>query len=245
MPSLVLGQHRRRSWRRRGGRARACACRPRAGPGLRSPPCPRSRSARPRPTARSTRRGSAGAPSSWSISTSSVEPPPMSKISAGPSPGSSSLWQPSTASRASSCGAMMSSAMPVSSRTRSAKSRPLTARRQASVATERDSETLRRRSLSAQTPSAATARSIASSDELAGLRQAFAQPDDAREGVDDGEAAVGRAGDQQAAIVGAEVDRAIGVAMRAPASAAALVPTARPARRNPAAGPAHWRHPAP
>ena len=47
-------------------------------------------------------------------------------------------------------------------RTRSANSAPLVARRHASVATERDSETLRRRNLSAQTDSAPTARSIAS-----------------------------------------------------------------------------------
>jgi hypothetical protein len=58
----------------------------------------------------------------------------------------------------------MSSTMPVSSRTRVAKSRPLVARRHASVATDRDSETLRRLSLSAQIDSAATARSIASLD---------------------------------------------------------------------------------
>jgi hypothetical protein len=41
---------------------------------------------------------------------------------------------------------MISSAIPVSSRTRSMNLRPLAARRQASVATERDSETFRRRS---------------------------------------------------------------------------------------------------
>ncbi len=100
---------------------------------------------------------------SASTSTNSVEPPPMSKMRAGPSPGSSRRWQPSMASRASSSGEMMSSAMPVSCFTRSTKWRPLTARRHASVATERASETRRRRSLSAQTPSAATARSIAAS----------------------------------------------------------------------------------
>ena len=231
MPSRVFGQHRREVGE---GAARALA-HPlvglRAGPALRALPCPRFRSARPRPTARSTRRGSAACPRSWSISTSSVEPPPMSKISAGPSPGSSNLWQPSTASRASSAGSMMSRTMPVSSRTRSANCGRCSARRQASVATERDSETLRRRSLSAQTASAPTARSIASSDSSPLLRQALAQPDDARESIDDGEAAVVRAGDQQPAIVGAEVDRAIGVAMRVPPRARVLVPTARPAQR--------------
>jgi hypothetical protein len=52
-------------------------------------------------------------------------------------------------------------AMPVSRRTRSTNWRPLTARRQASVATERARVTRRRQSFSAQTASAATARSIA------------------------------------------------------------------------------------
>ena len=40
----------------------------------------------------------------------------------------------------------------------------------------------------------------------------LAEPDDARESVDDGEPALARAGDQQAAIVGAKVERAIGAA---------------------------------
>ena len=47
---------------------------------------------------------------------------------------------------------------------------------------------------------------------LAGGRHSLAEADDAREGVDDGEALVGRARDQEAAIVGAEIDRAISVA---------------------------------
>jgi hypothetical protein len=96
-----------------------------------------------------------------STSTSSVEPPPMSKTSAGPGPGSSRIWQPSTARRASSRAEMMSRRMPVSARTRSIKAGPLLARRQASVATERARWTLRRFSLSAQTRSAFSARSIA------------------------------------------------------------------------------------
>jgi hypothetical protein len=56
---------------------------------------------------------------------------------------------------------MMSSRIPVSRRTRSMNSSPLLARRQASVATERARWTLRRLSLSEQTLSAPTARSIA------------------------------------------------------------------------------------
>ena len=77
--------------------------------------------------------------------------------------------------------------------------------------------------MSAQIDSAPTARSIASSDKRAAARQALAQPDDAREGVDDGEAAVGRARDQQPAIVGAEVDRAISVTVRLPPRRGALI----------------------
>src|SRR5690242_7740789 len=43
------------------------------------------------------------------------------------------------------------------------------------------------------------------------MRQSLTQPHDARKGVDDGEATIDRLGDQQAAIVGAEIDGAIGV----------------------------------
>ena len=42
-------------------------------------------------------------------------------------------------------------------------------------------------------------------------RQALAEADDPREGVDDDESVLGRPRDQQAAIVGAEIERAIGV----------------------------------
>src|SRR6478735_1742367 len=52
--------------------------------------------------------------------------------------------------------------------------------------------------------------------QLAGLGQALSQADDAGECVDDGERAVARSGDQKPAIIGTEVDRAIGVAMRSP-----------------------------
>ena len=50
--------------------------------------------------------------------------------------------------------------------------------------------------------------------DLAAGRHALAEPDDAREGVDDGEAVLAGPGDQQPAIVGAEIDRAIAVARR-------------------------------
>jgi hypothetical protein len=50
--------------------------------------------------------------------------------------------------------------------------------------------------------------------DLAAGAQAFPEPDDPREGVDDGEALVGRPGDEKAAIVGAEVEGAIAGAVR-------------------------------
>ena len=174
-------------------------------------------------------------PSSWSTSTSSVEPPPMSKISAGPSPGSSSLWQPSTASRASSCGSMMSRTMPVSWRTRSTNSAPLSARRQASVATERDQRDVAAAKLFGADRQRADRPVHRLLRQRARLRQAFAKPDDARESVDDGEAAVDRPGDQQAAIIGAEIDRAIGVRGHGNRRSGGL-PDGRLRARDPAAG---------
>ena len=136
----------------------------------------------------------------------------MSKITAGPIPSSSRIWQPSTASRASSCAEMMSSRMPVSRRTRSMNSAPLLARRQASVATERARWTLRRLSLSAQILSAPTARSIASSLS----RPVWASPSPSRttrlKASMTTKFSSGGPGDQQAAVVGAEVDRGIGLA---------------------------------
>jgi hypothetical protein len=62
--------------------------------------------------------------------------------------------------------------------------------------------------LSPQTFSASTARSIAASAEPTGGRQPFAQANDARKGVDDAKLArpAGHR-DQEAAIVGAEVER--------------------------------------
>ena len=49
---------------------------------------------------------------------------------------------------------------------------------------------------------------------LARGRHAFAEPDDPRESVDHGETVFGGAGDQQSAIVGAKIDRAISVTRR-------------------------------
>ena len=154
----------------------------------------------------------------------------MSKISAGPSPGSSSLWQPSTASRASSAGSMMSSTMPVSSRTRSANSAPLSPggrprSRPSATARRCGASACRRRSRARRPRGPSRPR-----DSSPAARQALAEPDDARESVDDGEPALVRARDQQPAIVGAEIDRAIGMTMRLPLRRGALDPMARPAR---------------
>ena len=82
----------------------------------------------------------------------------------------------------------------------------------------------------------------------------LAEPDDAREGVDDAEAVVARRGDQQAAIVGAEIERGVERPRRRcarPARSAALAARRRPAaaarRRRRAAGrrPAHRPAPPP
>ena len=80
---------------------------------------------------------SAGATALRSIHTSSVDPPPMSTISNCSVETLTKGAQEITASRASSSGAMISSASPVSRRTWRMKSLALRARRQASVATKR------------------------------------------------------------------------------------------------------------
>ena len=84
------------------------------------------------------------------------------------------------------------------------------AARQASVAIVRARVTPRAAILSRQT---LQRRERALDRRLAqppGQRQALAQPDDAREGVDDPEPVGGRPRDQQAAVVGAEIERRIG-----------------------------------
>ena len=169
-------------------------------------------------------------PSTWSTSTSSVEPPPMSKIRAGPSPGSQQLvaaehGQPRFFLRgddierdaglvADPLGEIAAVDGPAAC---FGGDRRATAKHCGGAV-------FRRRS-----PSAATARSIASSDSLPLCDRPSPSRTIARKGVDDGEAALGRAGDQQAAIVGAEIDRAIGVAVRMPPLRAAWMPMARSA----------------
>ena len=83
--------------------------------------------------------------------------------------------------------------------------------------------------------SAAMARSIAASLMRAGRRNALAEPDDPRERIDHAKAVAGRAGDQQPAIVGAEVERGIdagcaAACRRAADPDAALRAAARPSR---------------
>src|SRR4051812_20672078 len=67
-------------------------------------------------------------------------------------------------------------------------------------------------------------RSIA---DAAGRRDALAEPDNAREGIDDSETVAGGARDEKTAIIGAEIERGIGRA--APIAAwGAVKPSGRP-----------------
>ena len=109
-------------------------------------------------------RMSISSPSACSTQISSVLPPPMSNTMACRRPASSSVWQPSTASRASSAGEMMSRLSPVSERTRLTNASALAALRQASVATWRMQVTRRRSILRAHTCNASMVRVMAGSD---------------------------------------------------------------------------------
>ena len=90
-----------------------------------------------------------------------------------------------------------------------AESSAFSAARQASVAISRSRPAFRSLILSLQIDSAAIARSIAASLIRAGRGDALAEPDDAREGVDHAEPVARGTGDQQPAVVGAEVERRI------------------------------------
>ena len=118
--------------------------------------------------------------------------------------------QPATASRASvSRGRRFRGRGPVSSRTRSRNSAPFSARRQASVAISRARRRARSASFALQILSASIGPVHRLLAERAGCADALAEPDDAREGIDDPKAVAARLGDQQAAIVGAEIERGI------------------------------------
>ena len=114
--------------------------------------------------------------------------------------------------RASVSRSTISSSMPTFSRTRARKSAPFAAARHASVAIRRARVTPRLLHLVAadgERIERALDRGFA---QHARRRDALAQPDDAGERVDDAKAVVGRPGDQEAAIVGAEIERRIGAA---------------------------------
>ena len=100
-------------------------------------------------------------------------------------------------------------ASPSSRSTRAMNSTPFSAERQASVAISRIRAGSCSRSLLRQWRSASIVRSIAASRQPPGLRQALAEPDDAGKAVEHAKAVLVRAGDQQAAVVGAEVERRI------------------------------------
>ena len=84
------------------------------------------------------------------------------------------------------------------------------------------------RSLSRQIRSASRVRSIAPSLRLLPCAEALAEPHDAREGIDDAEAEMRRLGDEQAAIVGAEVERRIGAGRGRGGSARGAAPAGSP-----------------
>ena len=92
--------------------------------------------------------------------------------------------------------------------TRSRKPSAFDAARQASVAIMRSRLAAAPAILSRQIESAEIVRSIAASP-TTGRRHALAEPDDARKGVDHAKTVAGRTGDQQPAIVGAEIERRI------------------------------------
>ncbi len=124
--------------------------------------------------------------------------------------GLSSGAQPETTSRASSAVEMISISSPVSARTRARNSVAIggaAAGLGGDVAAARDAP-------KGDLAGADLERVERARDRLLGQRagrgQPFAEPDDAREGVDDAKAAAGRPRHQQPAIVGAEIERGDG-----------------------------------
>ena len=107
--------------------------------------------------------------------------------------GSTSVAHPDTASLASVSGVRISRSSPVASRTRPMNSGPLPATRQACVATRRARETPWRSSLPAHTFKRVERAAHGEFGQRAGLADAFAQADDARERIDHAEAAPRRA----------------------------------------------------
>ena len=155
-------------------------------------------------------RGAASCSSgSRSIRTSSVEPPPMSNRMAPRPFGSSSGEQPITASAASVSRSITSSRMPVSAATRSRKPSAFGGRAAGFGRDQPQALCLFGLDLvaaDAERGDGALDRGVA---DTAGRRDALAQPDDPRERIDHAKSVAGRTGDQQAAIIGAEVERGV------------------------------------
>ena len=156
----------------------------------------------------------------------SDDPPPMSNMTIERASRSARSPTPAAARWASVSRPTISSSMPSCSRTRSTKSDPLTAERQASVAMVRARVTPARDHLvatDAQGLERAGDRGLA---EAPGQRQALAETDDAGKRVDHPEAVRGRPGDQEPAIVGAKVQSRVGRS-RAPVSESSQRPSER------------------
>ena len=142
--------------------------------------------------------------------TTSDEPPPMSNSTAPSACGSISGVQPVAARQASVSRSMTSSTRPSSSATRARKFGAVLGRAAGFGGDQpraRDAAVLHLGAADGERADGAVHRRRA---QAAGQRHAFAQADDAREGVDDAEAVAGRARDEQAAIIGAEIERGIG-----------------------------------
>ena len=195
----------------------------RLAPRASSPRTPRDRPSRRHSARRATRRRAAARPSRGSAAQAARRLPdgcgraarsPTSRrrCRTGSRPrhcGSISGVQPIAASSASVSRSTISRSSPTSRCTRSRNSSPFAAERHASVAISRARVTPRLCILSRQMPSASMARVDRGIAEPAGRRHSLAEPDDARERVDHPEAVAIRARDQEAAIVGAEIERRV------------------------------------
>ena len=146
---------------------------------------------------------------------SSEEPPPISNTSARSQLASMSEAQPDTASRASASRLTTWMSRSVSSRTRLRNCGALSASRQASVAIRPDARDPVMPDLGGTDLQRIDGALDGLLRQAAAGRDALAQADDARERVDDLEAARRRPRNQQAAIVGAQIERrvsAVGIA---------------------------------
>ena len=148
--------------------------------------------------------------------TSSEDPPPISNKMTPSAAESASEAEPAAASRASVSRSTISSSSPVSSRTRRKNSAPLLADRQASVAINRLRVTPRARILLRQISSAPRVRSIAAAPSSP-VRDRPSPSLTIRENESMTRkpswplACWRRPGDQEPAIIGAEIKRGIGV----------------------------------